>query len=203
MGIDVMGVFQARDGDGWVSLKTYYQGQRGLLRYWLGWDSGGWYEGDFGVKPLVTCPRGLPDDFEQSANTYVIRNLKTNAAIGTRNQTWLNVEEILDALPILGHHGCAVPLSIARALTAQNASLEQWVSVAGICKGIFCRDTDKNIDPRLIKVTPNWEASTHSGDSVHVDCEFNFIEGEIRDFTKEIAELRQSHDIVRLVYGFE
>ena len=203
MGIDVSGVFQARDGDCWVSLKTYDQGLRGLLRYWLGWGGGGWHYHDFGVKPLVTCPRGLPDDFEQSANTYVIRNLKTIDAIGTRNQTWLNVEEILDALPIFGHRACAVPLSIAHALTAQNASLEQWISVAGICKGIFCWDTDKDIGPRLIKVTPNWATSAESGDSVNVDCLFDFFEDEIREFTEEIAELRQTHDIIRLVYGFE
>lgn len=199
MGIDVMGVFQARDGDGWVSLKTYYQGQRGLLRYWLGWSNGGWFSADFGVKPLVAYPRGLPDDFEQSANTYVIRNLKTFAAIGSRSQSWLNVEEILNALPILGYRTCTVPLPLARNLTAQNASLEEWKSVAGVCEEISWLE---NHAPHLINVTPNWVSSPSSG-SVYVDCEFDFFEDEIREFTEEIAELRQSHDIVRLVYGFE
>lgn len=199
MGIDVMGVFQAKDEDGWVSLKTYYQGQRGLLRYWLGWGGGGLYSGDFGVKPLVTFPRGLPDDFERSANTYINRNTKTIDSIGTRNQTWLNVEEILNALPILGYRTCTVPLPIARNLTEQNASLEEWKSVAGVCEEISWLE---NRVPRLIGVTPNW-ASYPSSDSVYVDCEFDFFKDEIREFTEEIAELRQSHDIVRLVYGFE
>lgn len=197
MGIDISGVFQARDREGWTSLRTYDQGLRGLLRYWLGWGAGGWYAGDFGVKPLVGAPRGLPDDFEQSADTYVIRNLRTRDAIGTNSQNWLGGEEILTALPVLGRRTVVVPQAIVRELTERNASPEQWKPIVSEMDSLV----DSSI--RLVKVSPKWEASHPSGAGVHVDCLFDFSDREIQDFADEVAELRRVHQCVRFVYGFE
>lgn len=56
MGIDVMGIFQRFNGERWLTVdcdngrypvdeeddrRIYYDGQRGLLRFWLGWSGGG------------------------------------------------------------------------------------------------------------------------------------------------------------------
>jgi hypothetical protein len=114
--------------------------------------------------------------------------LTTIDCIGGLYRSWLDVDEILRALPVLGRRTFTVPLSIVRDLMAQNASPEQWESV---CKEMEWSGPPPA--PRLIEVSPR---------DVNVDCVFDFTDHEIREFTDEIAELRRSHDCVRFFYGF-
>ena len=172
MGIDVSGVFQARDREGWISLTRYYNGRRGLVRYWLGWVYGSGYQ-DLGVKPLVESPRGLPGDFEQ---------LESSEDVGEISRSWLNVQEILDALPICSHRRCTVPLSIVRDLTTQKANMEQWKSATCLCEEMFRFEA---LAPRLIEVAPNWSVPSPSRDSVYVDYSFDFFDEDISDFEAE------------------
>jgi hypothetical protein len=202
VGIDVLGVIQVRQGDRWKSLATYYQGQRGLIRYWLGWGGGGWHSYHFGVKPLVSQPRGLPPDFWPSSEEYVVRNLMTKHAIGTQDQSWVDAREVLDALPLLGHRTCLVPIETARALSQQNASPAAWISSAGVCEGVFCFDVDGK-GPRLLSVTPEWQAIDSETGCVYVECAFEFFEGEVEEFLRTFTDHVQAYSSARLVYGFE
>jgi hypothetical protein len=174
MGMDVIGVFQVRDKDEWTFLKKYYDGQRFILRHWLGLNAVGGFIDAYQIKPLVEIEhtRGLPDDFEQSANAvvpgYEHMGLTTIDCIGGWNRSWLDVDEILRALPVLGRRTFTVPLSIVRDLMAQNASPEHWESV---CKEMEWSDIPPA--PRLIEVTPR---------DVNVDCVIDCIEGWYRSW---------------------
>lgn len=229
MGIDISGVFQARTGEGWQSIKTYHQGQRGFLRWWLGYGGGHVLRHDLAVEELVKHPRGLPNDFYQSADSYVKGEgiLRTVDAIGTKFQSWLDADEILDALPILGYRTSTVPRQIAIELTASSASPEQWISIGGVCKDIctgnirwllgsgaprlvtaapdeIVQRSTPTFDeaPRLIKLAPNWPPSARTADAISVDCVFVIESDEVREFSGEITELQKSHGNIRLVYGF-
>ena len=96
MGIDVFGSFQAKVGEDWSFQKEYYDGQRGFLRWWLGWGTGGLYE-KFGGEPLVDDLRGLPSD------------LVKRGATASTYQSWVLAEEVLAAIPLLGRHSYSVP----------------------------------------------------------------------------------------------
>jgi hypothetical protein len=188
MGIDVSGNFQAKEGGDWVFLKQYYDGQRGLLRWWLGWGPGGLYE-RYGGKPLVDELRGLPTDLLQKGCRE------------SEYQSWLFASEILGALPLLGQYSYSVPRELARKASEQGATPGQWKMLTGIGDEL---DFLKQYGPvpALLSVTPNWEALSPCNNTVQVECVYDFS-AEIGEFTTLVAGFCESHDDVRFIYSFE
>ncbi len=200
MGIDVSGVLQGREDGGWKSIRTYYQGRRGLLRYWLGWGSGGWYSADLGIRPLFEQVRGLPPDFAESADTDVIPGrLKTADAVGTQTPSWVSAAEVLGALPVHGRRTVFVPASLAQDLLARPVDLQAWAKRASLPHGA---EHIGGLCPRLIEATPMVsKLPTHN--DVAVACVFEIGDSDIDEFADELRALLTSYREVRLVYGFE
>jgi hypothetical protein len=187
MGIDVLGSFQAKVEGKWVFQKEYYNGQRGMLRWWLGWGSGEFYE-KFRVEPLVDELRGLPLD------------LKNENAREATYQSWVSAEEVLSALPLLGWHSYSVPHELVRKTLEQAATPAQWKTLTGITDEL---DFLENYGgpPRLLSVTPDGDALSHEGNCVEVKVTFDFSDW-IMDFVTILNSLRQLHEEVRFVYEF-
>ena len=198
MGIDVVGVFERRDGNRWTYVQSYYDGQRGLLRYWLGWGSG-WYS-TYGVKPIVSSPRGLPTDFRYWDDIYWIDDTKLDpkrvVAVGTQLQSWVGGEEILAALPLLGVRSHSVRSDHT---PSPSAALAEWEHVPGISEGHIGRPEA----PRLVAVSSERHAETHPRtDALLVNCSWDFSD-HIAYFTDDVHTLVSKYGSIRFVYGFE
>ena len=97
MGIDVFGVFQRRVADKWEFVSAFYDGQRGPLRVWLGWESYYWP-----LNPLAPT-LGLPPDFDL---TELVPPQEEGdwedeicVYLGDHKRSWLSADEILAGDP--------------------------------------------------------------------------------------------------------
>lgn len=187
MGIDVFGRFQATDGERWIFLEDYYDGRRGLLRWWLGWGTGPAYE-KFGLESLVDEPLGLPTD-------YFCSDLDDNDF-----PSWLNADEILGALPLIGRYTYFIPQELVRVACEQKANPKQWKAMTGISDELDFLERYGGV-PRLISVEPKWEVVATLDDFVPVDGVYDFSD-EISEFTSLVAKLQEQYGVVRFVYGF-
>lgn len=200
MGIDVMGAFQRFNGEHWVTVdcdqrcypvleeddrRIYCDGQRGLLRFWLGWGDGGWYSRNYGITPILSSARGLPEDLNDE-----------DVTIGTRLPSWLRGEEILAALPLLGKQTHTVATELAELLWTTGGTLKDWEAAPGIFKDLFPA-------PSLAAVPVRHEDATEaSTGTTLVDGLWDFSR-TIADFTDEVLRLSKLHGDIRFVYGFE
>lgn len=199
MGIDVNGVFEKQDGERWVYVGEFDDGQRGFLRFWLGWGSG-WYS-RYGIAPIAGASRGLPAELLGCADgTYWIDpeyriNTKRAALVGEQQHSWLSGEEILAALPVTGMRRHLVPSDTANRLMACDADLNQWAAeISG--------EHQWGEVPRLVAVSARPEAiAAEDPDGMPVDCTWDFSE-YIAHFTDEVRRQTALHGRIRFVYGF-
>jgi hypothetical protein len=187
MGIDVRGVLEFHNGKHWNMHEAYYDGTRGLIRYWLGWGRG-YYETGLGISRLVTSIRGLPNDFDPE-----------NPLIGSIDKSWLAAEEILGALPLIGHEKCDVVIELAYTLWKEKAGLQEWNDSTGIGNFFTHRGVET---PQLETVNPLWETYARDTNSIQVECTFDFSTS-VSDITEKLVKLKQEYKMVRFVYGFE
>lgn len=194
MGIDVMGAFQRFNGEHWVTVdcdnhcypvleeddrRIYSDGQRGLLRFWLGWGGGSWGSNNYGITPILSSARGLPEDLNDEDLT-----------IGTRLPSWLRGEEILAALPILGKETHTVATELAELLWTTGGTLKDWEAALRSGGG-------------LAAVPVRHEGATEaSTGTTLVDYLWDYSE-HVTDFTDEVLRLSKLHGDIRFVYGFE
>lgn len=200
MGIDVMGVFQRFDGEHWVTVDCddrcypvleeddphiYSDGQRGLLRFWLGWGDGGWYSRNYGITPILGSDRGLPEGL----------NDEDLSIVQDRMPSWLRGQEILDALPLLGKRTHTVATELAELLWTTGGTLEDWEAAPGIFEDVFPA-------PILAAVPVRHEGAPEaSADTTLVDCLWDFSR-TIAYFTDEVLRLSKLHGDIRFVYAF-
>ena len=200
MGIDVMGAFQRFNGEHWVTVdcdqrcypvlegddrRMYCDGQRGLLRFWLGWGDGGWYSRDYGITPILGSDRGLPEDGLNDEDLSIVED---------RMPSWLRGEEILAALPLLGKRTHTVATELAELLWTTGGTLKDWEAAPGIFE---------KSRGRLAAVPVRHEGVTEvSTGTTLVDCLLDFS-GRIAYFTDEVLRLSKLHGDIRFVYGFE
>jgi hypothetical protein len=189
MGIDVFGVFQKREDERWRSIRSFYDGQRGFVRGWLGWD---W--GSYSMHPIV-APRGLPSDFESSeqVDDGEMGMIAIGDIVGSRCQSWLNGDEILSALPALGTHTLKVPMKVYEQSWHLESDPERWKVLTGLSQDPYL--------PKLVGISSRPGDISHDAQEFPVDCLYD-LSDYVTYFTDEVQELQDLYGTVRFVYGF-
>jgi hypothetical protein len=198
MGTDVFGVFEKRENGRWEYITDFYDGQRGHLRAWLGWSDGRlWSEpqsgDDFRTFPIAPS-RGLPNDFDYSEGIYRV-DATRYTTVGRLDCSWLQADEILNALPILGIRSLTVPIGVYEKAWEHESDIARWQEITGLCQETWL--------PKLVGVSSCPEGFLHGTRGIPVKCLYDFSEDEdLSYFTDEVRQLRDFHGEVRFVYGF-
>lgn len=204
MGCDIHAIWQAKKDGKWVDIEsTWKQDRHYFLFSWLADVRNGF--GFAGiptyapVKPIAQ-PRGLPNDFECDDD----RHYCSVEAIDPSRREWLEEGEKPNVW--MGDHSHSY-LSADEILSAQRPD-GAWAT------GIVTRKFFENWDG---KTTPeSWSGGISGPDihvaespvevddkTTHVRIFFKRGSGELDYFVDEVKRLKELHEEVRIVFGFD